>query len=295
MVINIQLLYDLNAPMKSNLCDGNFHSISLHGSIKYLVLESKNIKDSLNFIAKYINNKQVNPAKANNLKNFNSIGEAFWNLISFIYQSKWDLLIANKNLNLLKQKILAKFTSMILAPSNRSNKSINKPTLVNIKKTPPPIPAKSQKKVNQISKYFKNIKLVNVSKQSLKLYIQVSKQNISTSKIIKIKENFPALDAKKIDQIHNIVNSNPKTKLCIQMITKELSRKHIIIPISSNNIAKFMKNSSLHITNINQSLRNSKSEVLVNFIHSDMIGITVVTNKVVVQSDLYIIKKYIKC
>ena len=79
------------------------------------------------------------------------------------------------------------------------------------------------------------------------------------------------------------------------MITKELSRKHIIIPISSNNIAKFMKNSSLHITNINQSLRNSKSEVLVNFIHSDMIGIIVVTNKVVVQSDLYIIKKYIKC
>ena len=78
------------------------------------------------------------------------------------------------------------------------------------------------------------------------------------------------------------------------MTTKILSRKHIIIPMGSDNIAKFMKNSSLHITNINWSLRNLKSEVLVNFIHSDMTGIIVVTNKVAVQSDLYIIEKYIK-
>ena len=78
------------------------------------------------------------------------------------------------------------------------------------------------------------------------------------------------------------------------MTTKKLSRKHIIIPMGSDNIAKFMKNSSLHITNINWSLRNLKSEVLVNFIHSDMTGIIVVTNKVAVQSDLYIIEKYIK-
>ena len=84
-VINIQLLYDPNAPMKPNLWDGNFHSISLHSSIKYLVLDSKNIKDSLNFIAKYINNKQVNPARANDLEDLNGIGEAFWNLISSIY------------------------------------------------------------------------------------------------------------------------------------------------------------------------------------------------------------------
>jgi len=78
------------------------------------------------------------------------------------------------------------------------------------------------------------------------------------------------------------------------MMTKGLSRKQIIIPIGSDNIAKFMKNSSLHVTNINWSLRNSKSEVLVDFICSDMTGVTVVTNKVAVQSDLCIIEKYVK-
>ena len=126
------------------------------------------------------------------------------------------------------------------------------------------------------------------------MYTQVSKQDTSISKVIKIKDTFPALNTKKIDQIHNIINSSPKTKSCIQMITKELSRKQIIIPMDSDNITKFMKNSSLYIANINQLLRNLKLEVLVNFIYSDLIGVTVVINKVAVQLDLYIIENYIK-
>ena len=78
------------------------------------------------------------------------------------------------------------------------------------------------------------------------------------------------------------------------MTTKDLLRKHIIIPMSSKNIMKFMKNSSFHVANINRLLRNVKSEVLVNFIQSDSLGITVVTNKVASQSDLQIIKYYVK-
>ena len=78
------------------------------------------------------------------------------------------------------------------------------------------------------------------------------------------------------------------------MTTKGLLRKHVIIPISSENIMKFIKNSSLHITNINRSLRNTKSEVLVDFIQLDPLEITVVTNKVALQSDLQIIEHYIK-
>jgi len=41
-----------------------------------IALDSKNIKNSLNFIAKYITNKQVDLAKSNNLEDFKSIGEA---------------------------------------------------------------------------------------------------------------------------------------------------------------------------------------------------------------------------
>ena len=78
------------------------------------------------------------------------------------------------------------------------------------------------------------------------------------------------------------------------MTTKGLSRKQVIILMSSDNISKFMKNSSLHVASINWSLRNTKSEVLVDFIWSDVSSVTVITNKVTVQSDLYIIENYIK-
>ena len=87
-VINIQLLYNPNAPMEPNLWDGNFHPILLHSSIEYLASDFKNIKDSLNFIAKYINNKQVDLARANDFEDLNNIREAIWNLISSVYRSK---------------------------------------------------------------------------------------------------------------------------------------------------------------------------------------------------------------
>jgi len=61
-----------------------------------------------------------------------------------------------------------------------------------------------------------------------------------------------------------------------------------------DNIDRFMKNSSIHIANLNRNLRNAKSEVLVDFICSDPLGITVVTNKVSLNSDLLTIEKYVK-
>ena len=75
---------------------------------------------------------------------------------------------------------------------------------------------------------------------------------------------------------------------------KEPSRKHVIIPMSNDNNAKFMRNTSTYVANINRALRNVKLEVLVDFICSDLLDITVVTNKVSLQSDLQIIEHYIK-
>ena len=72
------------------------------------------------------------------------------------------------------------------------------------------------------------------------------------------------------------------------------SRKHIIISMSSENNMKFMKSSFIHITNMNRSLKNAKSEVLMDFIWSNPLEIMVVTSKVSLQSDLQIIKQYVK-
>jgi len=74
------------------------------------------------------------------------------------------------------------------------------------------------------------------------------------------------MGAKETDQINNIVKGSPEPKPCIQMTTKGPSRKQVIIPMGNNNIEEFMKNFLIHVTNLNRNLRNTKSEVLVDFI-----------------------------
>jgi len=154
---------------------------------------------------------------------------------------------------------LNKLTPRIFLLSNRNNKTVDKLILANIEKILLLILTKSQKEVNQISKYFKNIKPVNRSNPPNKLYIQASKQSYvqaskqmnNTTEVIKIKDTFPTLNTQKINQIHRIINNSLKPKPCIQMTTKGSLRKQVIIPISNDNINKFMKDSSLHVVNIN--------------------------------------------
>ena len=125
-------------------------------------------------------------------------------------------------------------------------------------------------------------------------YAQALKQTANTSEMLEIKEAFPALNMKKIDQISNIVKDNLKPKPHIQMTTKGLFRKQVIITMSSENNNIFMKNLTIHMANINRLLRNAKSEILVDYICSDLLGISVITNKVSLQSDLQIINQYVK-
>ena len=127
-----------------------------------------------------------------------------------------------------------------------------------------------------------------------KSYAQASKTTINMSEVLKIKETFPALNAKKIDQVNNIVHGQNKSKPHTKMTTKGPSRKNIIIPMSSDNIVSFMRNSSLNVANINRELRNAKTKVLVDYIKSDNTGIVIVTNKVAQQSDLSIINRFVK-
>jgi len=86
-VINIQLPYNPNAPTEPELWSGNFHPISLHSSIEQIASDTKSIKDSLNYMARYILNKKVNSSKANELQDFEDIGDSIWNFLSAIYQA----------------------------------------------------------------------------------------------------------------------------------------------------------------------------------------------------------------
>jgi len=137
-VINIQLPYDLQAPTELDLWSGNFHPILLHGSIEHIVSDAKNIKDSLNFIARYISNKKMNSSKANNLEDFNGIGNFIWNFISSVYQANWDFLYTDNQAMIFRTKISSKFTPKITSNPGKSNKKITKHIPVTIEKVPPP-------------------------------------------------------------------------------------------------------------------------------------------------------------
>jgi len=68
------LPYDVNQATEQDSWDGNFHSISLHGALEHLPSDSKNIKESLHCMTKYIENKKVEKNKANDVPDLNGIG-----------------------------------------------------------------------------------------------------------------------------------------------------------------------------------------------------------------------------
>jgi len=210
-VINIQLPYDPQVPTEPELWSGSFHPISLHSSIEHFASDSKNIKVSLNFLAKYIQGKGN---KINDLSEFDGMGDAIWNFISSVYESKWDALFTDQKMNTLRSKISSKFTPCTPPPNSNSKKDIPKSTPVTINKAPPlpPLPAKTKKEINAISKYFHpkkpsvNNNNKSTNNQMGKSYMQASKSSTSTSDVLKIKETFPALNVKKINQMNNIVH-----------------------------------------------------------------------------------------
>ena len=200
--------------MEPELWSRSFHPISLHGSIEHLASDTKNITDSLNFLAKYIQGKKTSGNDVNNLAEFDGMGDAIWNFISAVYTSKWDALFTNQKLNNLRSKISSKFIPRSPPPYGISKKDTPKLTPVTINKalSLPPLLVKSKKEINIISKYFlpkkpldnNNNRFSNV--QTGKSYAQASKTSTNTSEVLKIKETFPALNANKIDQINNIVH-----------------------------------------------------------------------------------------
>ena len=165
-------------------------------------------------MAKYIQNKQVNSGKVNDLNNLNGMGDAIWNFISAVYAAKWDALYTDQKSNMLRTKILSKFTPRIPSTKDNVNKETPKLVPVTINKAPPlpPLLAKSRKEINIISKYFqpKKHSVKNKTQSSNgkpgKSYAQATKPLTNTSEVLKIKETFPSLNARKIDQVNSIVN-----------------------------------------------------------------------------------------
>ena len=112
--------------------------------------------------------------------------------------------------------------------------------------------------------------------------------------IFKIKDAFSKLSFDKVLEIHNIMNKLLQDKPKLSMITRDSSRKQIIIPIKINNVERVIVQSNIHIANINWLFKDIKSKVSADYIQLNSKGIIVMTNKVAIFSDLNIVEKYMK-
>ena len=187
--------------------------------------------------------------------------------------------------------------------SQFNRKPIPTPSLTNGKKANisrilPPISPRPSKSILAKSRYFNKNQPLNknnysYTKSNNHLYAQASKGNIKD--IIKIKNTFLKLSFNKIIKIHNITNrKGVKGKLKINMTTKGLYKKQIIILISTNNSKTIISQANIYISNINRLLKDVKSEVSADFICSSNKGVILTTNKVTASSDLIIVERYVK-
>jgi len=195
---------------------------------------------------------------------------------------------------MLQELIKNKFSIKVLTINKRkkSNKlSLAKPVEFT-KLSSPQLSPRLSKKVSERSKYHgKNVPSKQRKLGNSKLsYIQVSSRNITN--ILKIKENFPELSIKQIKELNKSVFNNggkPKPK-----ITKGPSYKQVIVPIGNDNSKKFISSLDNHVTNLNHTLKNIKSETIVDFIHINYRGLIITSNKVALLLNISIINRYVK-
>ena len=156
-------------------------------------------------------------------------------IILFIYEAGQNKLKA-KNKTTFCQCVSSEFNRKPFVNSNQEeeNKDIDKGKPTNISRISLPIPFRSSKLVLAKFKFYKGDQM-----SKPKSYTQALEKKIN--KIIKIKYAFPKLLSYKISEIHKVINNlENKKKPKLNITTRGLSCKQIIILMDSNNIERVM-------------------------------------------------------
>jgi len=127
--------------------------------------------------------------------------------------------------------------------------------------------------------------------------VQASKMNISSNveDVLRVKEVFPSLSADEVRKILKVKNrSKDKKKPKLNMTTRGLSRKKVIIPMAKLNVELIVKSAHIHITNLNECLKNSEADIITNFIHILNNEIIITTNHPASPSKLSRIEDFLK-
>lgn len=153
-------------------------------------------------------------------------GKAAWSFILFIYKAGWEDSIPINNWsisfrNVVVNKLILKSAKPFIDRFSKNSKSEK----VKIAKLPLYIPACLPKKFLERSKFFsKSNKYKKMTNSNIrKLYAQATSSNISD--ILKLKDNFSNLSAKKIKEIQRIINDKDKVRPQLNITTKGLSKK----------------------------------------------------------------------
>jgi len=294
MNFKVSINYEINTPTKANTWDGEAHPISIFGHMEFLEIDSKKILISLLQIADYIRVRKVKQGKILDITELQGFGKAEWNFISSIYEAGWDFISINKQNVSFRNSVSNKLNTKSSKFNNSSYSDRSKEKTVEIVKLSPSIPVCLPKEVLEESKFFRKDKKskIVINTNAKKLYAQTTSLNILN--ILKLKENYPSLLEKMIEDIHRIINNTDKTKPCIKMTTKGSLQKQIIVLMSKTNVDNIMASLADHVTNINRALKTIKSKVMVDYIHLETMRVTIVSNAVASQSNLQVMERYIK-
>ena len=106
---------------------------------------------------------------------------------------------------------------------------------------------------------------------------------------------FPSLLADEVGKILKVKNSSEdKKKPKFNITTRELSKKEVIIPMTKLNAELIVKSAHIHVTNINECLKNSKSDIIADFICISNNGIIITMNCPANASELSRIENFLK-
>ena len=285
------LNYGRIQPLILSSWNGAHYALSIFGTDQTAEIDAINMARSIMRIINYIKN---NPAdKKAPAKEFEHVTKGFWNLISAIYSSRWDLLPVEDGKNfctLVGGNILNNYIKLGLVKQPEATKPQSfMPTTT----TNPNIPASPPPSKTTGSNEKKAPKPMIMKKS----YAQASKANNSSSieDVIRVKEAFPTLSADEVGKMLKAKNSNGGTKKPkINMTTRGQSRREVIISMTKTNTELIINSAHIHISNINKCLKNSKSNIFVDFIHFNTNGIIITTNKPASDLNLSTIEKYLK-
>jgi len=101
--------------------------------------------------------------------------------------------------------------------------------------------------------------------------------------------------ADKVGKILKVKNSSEgKKKPKLNMTTRDPSRKKVIISMTKSNAELIMKLAYKQITNINEHLKNSNSDIIADFICLSNNGVIITTNHPANTTKLSRIKNFLK-